>query len=126
MEGEAEGLIAALRGSGAEAIERDGSLPEGSVDLAFAGDGGGDGGALEAGVEHESEGAEVLVGEGDVEVAAGVVEGEADGLGLGDEGCGEKQRDEEDEEALPGLHGFYGTWCGRNGSWQTLPIEVRI
>jgi len=92
MEGEADGLITALRGSGTESVERDGSLPERGVDFAFAGDRGGEGGALEAGVEHEDEGAKVFIGEGDVKVAAGVVEGEDDGIILCGQNRGEKQR----------------------------------
>jgi hypothetical protein len=97
------------------------------VNFSFVGDGGIQGSALEAGVEHKGERAEVFVGEGDEEVVAGVVEGEDDGLewgvGLCGERGGEKQREKDDEEALPGLHGLMVAGraiCG----WQTLPMEL--
>jgi len=79
-EGDVGGLITVFGGAGAEAVVRNGSAPESGVHFALVRDGSGERGAGKSGVEHEGEGAEVVVGEAEIEVVAGVVEGEDDGL----------------------------------------------
>lgn len=82
--GEGEGAVFLLDGMRAPADGDDGGFPEGALEGEARGSRERNDGAGRAGVEEEGDGAEAVVGEGEIEVAVGVVEGDdAGGGGLG-------------------------------------------